>query len=786
MLQTVNSRPRGPRAGDVDAWPLAAGSGTGSSRDAERFSPLTIVAYVVRYRWLIALAVVTGIAAGCLFTLMKSPIYRATATLEVLLPSVKVFQDMEILPEASDIRTFMTAREKLKSRALAERVVFDLGLSERSDFLFPPSRFSPGNILRRVFGVENQVDLAAIGYEDRAKAATNRVLANLTVEPVTSTSLLSLTFHDANPANARDIANQIARSFIDQRIDQASETSDLARNFIQEQVVEAKEKLQRSEQALVDYARQEGILATGDDSSLIMANVEAINAALAAAIQENLDYSRLNQQIESGFGPSLEQVMRSEPLQALQEKISELTSEYQVKRTLMKPDFPEMRQLKNRIDETRAQLDKGIGAITGSIQLKYKETIDKVADLRRQLDDLNAQQSAFQDKNIRYTILKREVDSNRLQYDTLIAKLNEVAVGGQLKNRSAAIVDLAVLPGSPSSPKLSINVLIATILALAGAATIIYLRELMSETFTDPEQVSSKLDLPLLGVVPRIAPRELDRNLLDQQSVLSEAYHSVRTSLQYLTAEGVPPVLLITSSMPSEGKSTSVVKLAEDFGLLNYKVLIVDADMRRPSCHAILGLDNKVGLSGILSSTIRREDMPSLIRKTRFANVSLISSGMLPPNPANLLAARRMERFLTSMRKYYDLVIIDAPPVTGLSDAIILSQIADATVFVVSAEQVTHRAAKAALYRLDATGANVVGAMLSRHNPKPFTFGDIYTDMYHKYYVKDQLPAQEIADEQPELSRMDVVRGHCRTLALRFDTGLRDLLLSIKRRAHRE
>lgn len=706
-------------------------------RDAERddtFNPLKLFFYVVQYRWLIVTMAVAGLVAGLILTMMQTPKYQATSQLEVLVPSAKVFQDIEVVSENSDLRAFQTAREKLKSRALAQRVVFQLGLSEKPDFLFPTPGFSLTNVFYRAFGISKSPSIEEKTPEQREAIAISRILNDLTVNLVTNTSLLSITFVDQKPKYASDIANQVAQSFIDQRLDQTSETSDLARKFIQDQVLQVKQKLQTSEEALVAYAKDAGITVTDDNKSLISSNIEALNTALAAAIQDRLDAGRVVDQIDKGRGASLSPVLESKGLQALSEKLADLTGQYQQKLGIMKPGFPEMQQLQSQIKELQRLYNNGVLAITDSLRLKYQQAQSKEEDLKAKLAEMEKQQVEFNDKNIQYTILKREVDSNRSQYDSLVSKLNEVGVSSELKTQTAAIVDLAVEPNRPYSPRLSINMAIALVLFLALAASVIYVIELLNNTFTNPEQVEKELGLAILGILPLVDDRELATNISDQKSGLSEAYRSLRTSLQFSGAEGAPRSLLVTSSEPSEGKSTTSFKLGQDFAALGAKVLLVDGDLRKPNLHRLFGLDNTIGLSNLLTNTVRKEDLASIFRSTKYPNVTVLTSGTIPPNPADLLSSPKMALIITNLGKRFDLVIIDAPPVVGLSDAPILSRLAEGTLMVISTNQVTRKSAKTALKRLRAAGANVVGAALSKFAVNKFDYNYAYKYMNYQYY----------------------------------------------------
>src|SRR5690606_30605057 len=209
---------------------------------------------------------------------------------------------------------------------------------------------------------------------------------------------------------------------------------------------------------------------------------------------------------------------------------------------------------------------------------------------------------------------------------------------------------------------------------------------------------------------PRLEEAELEAALADQQSSLSEAYRSLRTSIQFSGTEGMPKTLVVTSSEPAEAKSTTACKLARDFAALGKSVIIIDADMRKPSVHRKFGLDNTLGLSNLLTNTVSRENLPRVIKKTNDNGVCVMTSGTVPPNPADLLSSTKMALLVEHMASRFDLVVIDSPPVLGLSDAPILSRIAQATLLIVSSNMVTHKSAKSALKRLRAAGANIIGA----------------------------------------------------------------------------
>ncbi|MEM8750428.1 MAG: polysaccharide biosynthesis tyrosine autokinase [Pseudomonadota bacterium] len=685
---------------------------------------------ILKYRWMVAAFILAGIIGGIVFTYMQTPQYRATTSLEIVTSGAKVFSDFEVVGQASDFRVYETAREKMLSRDLAARVAFKLNLANNETFLAPAPSFSFFNIFRRIFNIDNTADLDELTPEQRQRYAQSVIRGGTEVSLVRNTSILQLSFSHPDPALSAEVANELARSYIDQFVDQTSETSELARQFIAEKVAEAKIKLQDSEKELVEYAQQERITLTGDDVSLITSNIVEINRALSEAIQERLASESINQQINEGASASLPDVFKSDSISKTKLSIAELSARYQEKLSTLKPNFPEMKQLQAQITELRNQVNAEVAALARSEQIKLEQIKVKEASLRSELAQLEAQQSIFQEKNIQYTILKREVDSNRKQYDALVDKLNEVGIGSEIKSSNASIVDAATRPSGPFSPRLSINVLSFVALSIFLVGLAIYIFELLNNTFTTPDQVESELNTPVLGIIPLVED-PLDTN---PQSKVSEAFRTLRTSVQFTGTDTTLKTILVTSSEPSEAKTTVAFRLAEGYAALGRKVLVIDADMRKPRMHRLLNLENGMGLSNLLANVVPKGQVVDIFKDTHIPGVSFLSAGTIVPNPADLLASNRMSFTLHFCAKKFDLIIVDSPPVMGLSDAPILSRLVDGTLYVVSSRQVTKKAAVNASERLRNAGASIIGAVLTKFDAQNLDYKYEYKYMQQDYY----------------------------------------------------
>jgi len=704
------------------------------------FDPLKLMWYVVHYRWLLAAFLLAGLVIGFGFSKLQVPLYRSTVILEHLTSSAKVFREFEVTSESRLHQrvALETTLNKLKSRNLARRVVYKLNLSEKPAFYLDRSNFSPIRILKRAFGLKNNFSNKNLNAEQREIRAIRTLRKGLTVILIRKTALISIVFSHPEKKFTDVVANEVVSSFITLNLDQSTETSDQVRIFIREQVEQSKQKLQISEVLLNDYAKLQGITITGDDSSLISSSLVTINNALSEAVQQKLESERLLSQINAGNATSLPSVLSSEAILATKTKIAELRATYQEKLGTLKPGFPEMKRLQAQINELRRQIGQEVRVISNSIKIKYEQSVQKENDLKTELSKLEIEQLNFQEKNIQYTILKREVDSNRTQYDSLIKKLNEVGVGSEIRDKKAAVVDPALRPERPYSPRLFLNLLASLGIFALLAAAVIYIIELLNNTFSTPDQVENELKLPILGIIPYLEESEIDQALGDERSAISEAYRSLRTSIQFTGTDGYVKSLMVTSAEPSEGKSTTVFKLAHDFATLGLSVLVIDGDMRKPKIHRLFGTDNAIGLSNLLTNVVKKGDVLDIFKKTSHPNITLLTAGTVPPNPADLLSSQKMGMTISLCSKKYDMVIIDSPPVMGLSDAPIIARNTESALFVVATKGSTRKSIQNAIRRLKAGGANVIGVVMSRFSIDKLDYNYAYRYMQYDYYSSEE------------------------------------------------
>jgi capsular exopolysaccharide synthesis family protein len=654
------------------------------------------------WRWLILGAVAAGLAGAVLLTLLTKPVYRAYGTLEANPPAVAVSDEQSRQQDLQASNTFdfvATQVGLLGSEAVAERTAQELNLPNNPDV------------------VSQDMDAS-----QRVRAATGLVQGGLKVIPPEQGQLIRFTYDSTSPQLAALIANGIADSFINTALQRRYEASAYARNFLERQINKTRGDLERSERAVVAYAQQQGIINTGgttgpdgkatagsDTNSLQGESLVQLNSALASATARRVAAEGAYRQALA-TGPTTEV---NNSVLPLRQEIAKLQADYQQKRQFMKPEHPEMLSLQSQINELQRQISSQVSQAssgrTNTLLADYRGALQAERELQAKVAGLKGDVLNLRGRSIQYTILQREVDTNRSLYDALLQRYKQIGVAGGVGMAPVSIVDRAQIPTSPFKPNLVLNLLLGLGLGLlAGVASAVGL-EFMNDTIKTREDVRRKLSLSCLGVVPKTPARDsFVEDLKNPTSAISESYSAIVAALRFSTEEGMPKVLLVTSTQSGEGKSSSALAIAQNFARRDRRVLLVDSDLRKPAFKAS---SDRIGLSKLLTTD---DQVEAHIVETQHQNLWLLPSGPLPPNPADLLSTGRIRKIISEVRDAFDLVVIDGPPSLGLADAPLLAAAAGSTLFVVESGQTRTRAAIEAINRLETTGTRIVGATLTK------------------------------------------------------------------------
>jgi succinoglycan biosynthesis transport protein ExoP len=669
----------------------------------------------VLFKWrLLILASITVCAlVGVVMTMLTTKMYRSASQIEVALAEARVVSgDRAGSSEGMQLRDpqyLATQYGLLRSRALAERVSRSLNLAG-----------NPAMVDQR------------LPREVREKAAVGRVVGGLTITPVPSSRLISIEFQSQSPQLAAQIPNAYAESFIASNLERKYDATAFARQFLERRIATVKGALEKSERALVDYAEKNDIVTVGgetngsgakgsQETSLEASTLSALNTQLTEAQNARIS---LEQSYQNSRGSTAQnEVQKSAALQGLRAQRASLQAQYQDKLSLYKPDYPEMVGLQAQIQTVERQISAQegavAGAVSGSMKGDYLAAVGRERELARKVEQLKASVIDLRGRSIQYTILQREVDTNRTMYEGLLSRFKEVSVEGGVGSNLVSIVDRAEVPGAPFKPSMMTNVSFALVMGVLIGIALAFGIEYVDDTIKNPDDIKDRLGLTLLGVVPTVGKEmTVSEALLDPKSAHSESYFAIRTAIQFATAGGVPKSLLITSTQAAEGKSNSSFAIARSFARIGYTVLLIDGDMRKPTFKS--DLDNEKGLSSLLASM---DTVMAHVVSTSVENLSMMQSGPIPPNAAELLASERLKSVLREAEGIFDLVVVDSPPILGLADAPLLSSVCDVTVFVVQAGKVRRPAILRSLGRLRIAGAHIIGGIITKFDAAKTGYG---------------------------------------------------------------
>lgn len=696
----------------------------------------------VKHKWLLAGITAFFVAAAIVHTLRQTPLYQSVVTVQIDRSTQKVVGfGTETDVDAGydyDNQQLTTQIELLKSRSLAERVIDELGLyrpvaptmggdtraAEPKDLNLavtpgePSAQEEPGMLQQMK---DNLSQLFSPSVQDEKVLSRSATIADfqgsVSIEPVRNSRLVQVKVTNTDAELAARIANTMAKSFIAMNLERRADSSIYARQFLEDQIRQTKAKLEESERVINDYAKKNEILNLGDRGTAATQNYSEFMVALAKAEQERIKAEALYNEVRSN-PESAPRVLDNLAIQRYKEEKAKLDAEYAKNLAVYKPEFPAMLQLKQQIDRLDAGIKAEVSTILSSIKGQFEAARKQEDLLRARVESSRNEVLQVQDRSVDMNLLKRELDTNRQVYDSLLQRLKQVSVTEGITTNNLSIVDEAAVPLFPYKPRFTVNLGLGLLLGLFAGMLAALLKEQMDDSIKHANEVESVFGLPLLGWIPMT--KEPKGEVLssvamlshtDPRSAFAEAYRSMRTALQFSTTEGAPKRFVVTSCGKGEGKTTTALALAINFAQLGQRVLLIDADMRKSSVHKALGLPNERGLANLLTGDAGTE---SLIQKTQVPNLSVLTAGPTPPDPVELLMGPKLGLLLDKAEELgFNQVVIDGPPMLGIADAIVLGNQVQHMVFVVKAGATKKDSIKDSLRRLRNAGVAPMGVALT-------------------------------------------------------------------------
>ena len=733
---------------------------------------------IFRRKWLVLSILLVSFLTTLIVSYSMQPLYKAKARIElnVQAPRVTKFEDM--LSTQLQTREFIQTQFKLlQSESLAGRVIERLQLdtspafhppakTEGEDSIFTGTKKFFRNILKGFSnsqGQEQQGDLQFAQLQLR-KSTESRFAKSLQVQPERDTTLISLAFISPDPVAARDVLNSLIQEFISWQVDKKIESSISAKKQLEKQIELARVQLEKAETNLNDFSRKAGIVSLNSNLNLIYSQLEEANKAFAAAQIERMSKEAVYNQSRQGTGapPS---IVENQMIQKLRADYIALAAEYKESSVTFKDDYPKLQNLKAKMQDVERQIKNEENRFMESIKTDYFTALNREEVLKQDTESKKALAMELNDQATQYKILEREVETNKLIHQSLFERSRELDARVGTELGSVQVVDYATRPLKPYTPDIPLNLFIALLAGIIGGAGLAFLLEYLDNTIKRIDEISDRFHVPVLGVLPLIQTDEFQdiANLvrLRPTSGFSEAIRTAKVSIQLSSSFDQPPkLILLTSTTAGEGKSTIAANLAQAFAP-EEKVLLIDADLRKPSLHRLFSTNGddhgrgaeRKGLSNYLTgmSGIRK-----LIRQSGVQNLQVIFAGPIPPNPAELLASNRMRQLLEAVDKYYDRIILDAPPSTGFADALILGHYADGVILVSTLGQTHREALRIFRKNLINVGGRLIGSIVNKLNVRSHYGGYYYKYYrYYRYYSYSPAYRQEKAPSLPAVKDGD-------------------------------
>ena len=686
-----------------------------------------LIDYVIilrKHQWLILTFLLTVVTIVTIASFKMKPVYQAAARVEVDKESQNAlpFSDPNAYTEYEDSEAYLETQTKiLESETLALQTIKSMDLAR-----YPEFGGTPGTV---AFGQS--------GAASTRPAILGAFLGNLSVSRVPNSALVEVKFEAEDPQLAAQIVNAHLQNYIEQNFRSKYDATTQASTWLSAELEELRIKVEKSEDARLGYERQNQIWQIDEKQNITTQKLGDLSKAVTEAQTDLAQKEALYGMATSGNVDALPAARDNVVVQDLLKRKSDIDAQYAEAVNQYGPNYPKVQRLgaqRKEVDENLASTRK---TVAESIEVEYNTARSHVGLLQDALDKQKTEANDLAEKLVQYHILEHDAESNKQLYDGLLQKLKEAGITAGLRSSNIRVVDPALVPTSPSRPQKARNILLALLVGLVGGVGLAIFREYLDNTVKSPNDIEVLTGLPLLAVVPTLpgmnghhgklsrlarkegvqplasGPRVELLSYVQPKSQISEAFRALRTSLLLSQAEHPPQVILVTSALPREGKTTAAVNLAVTLAQLGDRTLLMDSDLRKPGIRRALNLTGgkELGLSSYLAGVCSLDEVT--IPHPTINDLSALTTGPVPPSPADLLSSHRMREAISELRHRFKFIVIDSPPIMAATDAVILSALTDGVLLIVRSGETPKEAFARARDLLVAVKARLLGVVLN-------------------------------------------------------------------------
>ena len=660
---------------------------------------------LMKRRWVIVTFFTIVVLTVAVQTFTAIPIYQATARIVIEKENPNVVSIQEVMAvDATGSDYYQTQYKIIESRTLARKVIQRLKLEDNEEFFPKPREDLISNIKRwwndmlgfwkgwvkSLLVTENSQKSLAAAEEAAAPDASlvDAFIGRIEIKPIRNSRLVDISLEAANPAMTARMANELVRAYIDHNLETKLAAAKDAVQWLTERINEERAKVEQAENALLGYKETHGIITdfSSDAENITAEKLAQLNSKVVEAESDRVEAeTRYRQALALENNPemldSIPEVLQNDLIKEIKKmevnfynRLSELSKKYGKQHPKMVALRSELKDLKKR---------KGVEAkrVVSSLRNQFKLAVAREESLKRALSKQKKESLALNKKAVQYGVLKRQAESSRHMYDMLIKRFKETSLTEEMKTGNIRIIDSAEVPRNPIKPKKRLNLMLAVVVGLFLGVGLAFFLEYLDNTIKLPDDVKEHLKIPYLGPIPAFVADEDTDGYHDDlvlmhspKSAASESFRGIRTGILFSSAETAPQAILVTSAGPSEGKTLCAANLAVTMAQAGSRVVIMDCDMRRPRVHKVFQAKRDPGVSSLL---VGKGELKNAIIHSAVKNLDIIPVGPIPPNPSEILGSKKMKGLIEGLRQHYNRIIIDSPPITAVTDAVIVSQLVD-------------------------------------------------------------------------------------------------------------